>query len=65
MVNGCAAHSSRRVLTRHLKICSLITLFTSKKRVGIAALKADRVTWVPKWVDPGNLRERTESEDYR
>jgi hypothetical protein len=29
LVNGCAAHSSRRLLTRHLKICSLVTLFTS------------------------------------
>jgi hypothetical protein len=28
-VNGCAAHSSRRVLTRHLKTCSLVILFTN------------------------------------
>jgi hypothetical protein len=28
MVNSCAAHSSRRVLTCHLKTCSLVTLFT-------------------------------------
>jgi len=27
-INGCAAHSSRRLLTCHLKPCSLVTLFT-------------------------------------
>src|SRR5712692_1199555 len=32
MVNGCAAHSSHRLLTRHLKTCSLVTLFTSFAR---------------------------------
>ncbi len=30
-VNGCAAHSSRRVLTRHPKTCSLVTLFTTNE----------------------------------
>jgi hypothetical protein len=33
-VNGCAAHSSRRVLTRHLKTCSLVTLFTTQHTEG-------------------------------
>src|SRR6266487_742164 len=28
LVNGCAAHASRRLLTRHLKTCLLVTLFT-------------------------------------
>ncbi len=40
-----------------------VVIKPGKKRIGIAALLADRVTWVPKWVDPGNLRERPESED--
>jgi hypothetical protein len=31
MVSGCAAHSSRQVLTRHPKPCSLVTLFTSSR----------------------------------
>ena len=29
LVNGCAAHASRRLLTRHLKTCLLVTLFTT------------------------------------
>jgi hypothetical protein len=33
-VNGCAAHSSRRVLTRHLKTCSLVILFTIRLHTG-------------------------------
>jgi hypothetical protein len=41
MVNGCAAHSSRRVLTRHLKTCSLITLFTNN--IAVTARKSERV----------------------
>jgi len=32
LVNGCAAHASRRLLTRHLKTCLLVTLFTSRER---------------------------------
>jgi hypothetical protein len=37
MVNGCAAHSSRRLLTRHLKTCSLVTLFTNKQQIPLTA----------------------------
>ena len=29
-----------------------------RRRVGIAVLKADRVTWVPKWISPDNIRMR-------
>jgi hypothetical protein len=32
MMNGCAAHSSHRLLTHHLKTCSLVALFTSSIR---------------------------------
>src|SRR5437667_3450750 len=32
MVSSCAAHSSRRLLARHLKTCSLVTLLTSRQR---------------------------------
>jgi hypothetical protein len=34
MFNGCAAHSSRRLLTCHLKTCSLVTLFTTSVKEG-------------------------------
>jgi hypothetical protein len=30
LVHGCAAHASRRLLTRHLKTFLLVTLFTSQ-----------------------------------
>jgi hypothetical protein len=39
--NSCAAHSSRRLLTRHLKTCSLVTSFTNslpKVRIAISRL---------------------------
>ncbi|SRR6266702_1753188 len=29
LLNGCVAHCSHRLLTRHLKTCSLVTLFTT------------------------------------
>ena len=31
---------------------------SSKSRVGIAVLKADHETWVPKWVRPENIKLR-------
>ncbi len=34
LVNGCAAHASHRLLTRHLKTCSLVTLFTTSSDGG-------------------------------
>ena len=42
LVNGCAAHASRRLLTRHLKTCSLVTLFTTYLiiRLRIVGLKS-------------------------
>jgi hypothetical protein len=44
-VNGCAAHSSRRVLTRHLKTCPLVTSFTTSRPRFIV------VGWLKRWED--------------
>ncbi len=32
-----------------------IMIKPGRKRIGIAVLKADRKTWVPKWVSPDNI----------
>ena len=35
-----------------------ITIKPGRKRIGIAVLKADRKTWVPKWISPDNIQIR-------
>jgi hypothetical protein len=41
MVNGCAAHASRRVLARHLKTCSLVGSYTLPVKLACLAIVSD------------------------